>query len=104
MTSPTTDSTRTLFVSNRSGGDGLVRGGVPCTSRGPVCAASAAATQVPKEGGYFPQTMLEQGRDKGDSSHIVDARPILPLAAFFLGDLRDGLPMVRIRCSSTTDS
>jgi len=24
----------------------------------------------------------------------VDARPILPLAAFFMGDLRDGLPMV----------
>jgi hypothetical protein len=25
-----------------------------------------------------------------------DARPILPKAAFFLGDLRDGIPMVRI--------
>ena len=24
-----------------------------------------------------------------------DARPLLPKAAFFLGDLRDGLPMVR---------
>lgn len=25
---------------------------------------------------------------------VQDARPILPKAAFFLGDLRDGLPMV----------
>jgi hypothetical protein len=26
---------------------------------------------------------------------VLDARPILPKAAFFMGDLRDGLPMVR---------
>ena len=26
-----------------------------------------------------------------------DARPLLPKAAFFMGDLRDGLPMVRAR-------
>ena len=26
-----------------------------------------------------------------------DARPLLPKAAFFMGDLRDGLPMVRIQ-------
>jgi hypothetical protein len=25
---------------------------------------------------------------------VIDARPILPKAAFFMGDLRDGLPMV----------
>jgi hypothetical protein len=27
---------------------------------------------------------------------VEDARPLLPKAAFFMGDLRDGLPMVRI--------
>jgi hypothetical protein len=26
---------------------------------------------------------------------VPDARPLLPKAAFFMGDLRDGLPMVR---------
>jgi hypothetical protein len=29
-----------------------------------------------------------------DWGEVVDARPILPKAAFFMGDLRDGLPMV----------
>jgi hypothetical protein len=32
-------------------------------------------------------------RDRDDAFHR-DARPILPKIAFFLGDLRDGLPMV----------
>lgn len=27
---------------------------------------------------------------------VSDARPLLPKAAFFMGDLRDGLPMVRL--------
>lgn len=31
-----------------------------------------------------------------DQDHVQDARPILPRAAFFMGDLRDGLPMVRV--------
>ena len=31
-----------------------------------------------------------------DWGEVVDARPILPKAAFFMGDLRDGLPMVRL--------
>jgi len=31
-------------------------------------------------------------------SAVQDARPILPKAAFFLGDLRDGIPMVRHSC------
>jgi hypothetical protein len=30
-----------------------------------------------------------------DEQWAPDARPLLPKAAFFLGDLRDGLPMVR---------
>lgn len=30
-----------------------------------------------------------------DWGEVIDARPILPKAAFFMGDLRDGLPMVR---------
>ena len=29
-----------------------------------------------------------------------DARPLLPKAAFFMGDLRDGLPMVRTDCTA----
>lgn len=29
-----------------------------------------------------------------DWGEVIDARPILPKAAFFMGDLRDGLPMV----------
>ena len=41
-----------------------------------------------------PQTsasLVDQDEDWGE---VVDARPILPKAAFFMGDLRDGLPMV----------
>ena len=30
-------------------------------------------------------------------SWAEDARPLLPKAAFFMGDLRDGIPMVRKR-------
>jgi hypothetical protein len=33
--------------------------------------------------------------EEWDLQPAPDARPILPKAAFFLGDLRDGLPMVR---------
>jgi len=32
---------------------------------------------------------------KASSFDIVDARPILPIVSFFMGDLRDGLAMVR---------
>jgi hypothetical protein len=32
---------------------------------------------------------------KKEWGEVLDARPILPKAAFFMGDLRDGLPMVR---------
>ena len=28
---------------------------------------------------------------------LQDARPLLPLASFWIGDLRDGLPMVRYK-------
>jgi len=35
---------------------------------------------------------------------VLDARPILPKAAFFLGDLRDGLPMVRNSKSNHIES
>lgn len=33
--------------------------------------------------------------DEENWEQVQDARPILPNAAFFMGDLRDGLPMVR---------
>jgi hypothetical protein len=32
--------------------------------------------------------------EKNGYTALHDARPILPKIAFFLGDLRDGLPMV----------
>jgi hypothetical protein len=38
-----------------------------------------------------PSLPMEQ-----ESWEVPDARPVLPSAAFFMGDLRDGLPMVRI--------
>jgi hypothetical protein len=38
-----------------------------------------------------PSLPMEQ-----ESWEVPDARPLLPSAAFFMGDLRDGLPMVRI--------
>lgn len=37
-----------------------------------------------------------------DYSHVQDARPILPKAAFFMGDLRDGLAMVRVVMETLT--
>lgn len=45
----------------------------------------------------------QKSNDEGDVHHdedwgeVIDARPILPKAAFFMGDLRDGLPMVRTK-------
>lgn len=34
--------------------------------------------------------------EEGEQLGARDARPLLPKAAFFMGDLRDGLPMVRM--------
>ena len=57
---------------------------------------------------YYHEQQLRAAQNRGQednddnwSSHhrapqVVDARPILPLAAFYMGDLRDGLPMVWI--------
>ena len=45
----------------------------------------------------FGVFLPELGFYQDDWNHInevQDARPILPLAAFYMGDLRDGLPMV----------
>jgi hypothetical protein len=74
------------------------RAGVPSTSTATVCTAPPATAQL-REGtnGSDQQQALPPGgsaEDRSDISHVVDARPILPLAAFFMGDLRDGLPMV----------
>ena len=43
----------------------------------------------------------EDNESDNDNIFLHDARPLLPKAAFFMGDLRDGLPMVRpyITCS-----
>jgi hypothetical protein len=35
--------------------------------------------------------------EEWDVQPAPDARPLLPKAAFYMGDLRDGLPMVRYR-------
>lgn len=54
------------------------------------CSLRRAATPIsPSEEG--PQIRQE---DWDQRCEIVDARPILPRAAFYMGDLRDGLPMV----------
>jgi hypothetical protein len=52
---------------------------------------SVAAHQLP----LGAEEVMVQG-----SWELPDARPLLPKAAFFMGDLRDGLPMVRILFSS----
>ena len=49
----------------------------------------------PSDGG--PQPSQDEMPLKKD---IEDARPILPLAAFYMGDLRDGLPMVSLQLFS----
>ena len=36
----------------------------------------------------------ENHTDEWIAETAIDARPLLPKAAFFIGDLRDGLPMV----------
>jgi hypothetical protein len=41
-----------------------------------------------------PEPTESFGEEAWDVIPAMDARPILPKAAFFLGDLRDGLPMV----------
>jgi hypothetical protein len=100
LTSLTTDSTRTLFTSNESGAATMRRTGVPSQ-----CAAQAAAAQVRQgtTGTGRQQPLGGSAEDRGDIPHVVDARPILPLAAFFMGDLRDGLPMVSLfGCLSST--
>ena len=43
----------------------------------------------------------EQGVDEEWGLPVQDARPLLPLASFWIGDLRDGLPMVRSTTTKT---
>ncbi|KAG7360397.1 major facilitator superfamily transporter [Nitzschia inconspicua] len=38
-------------------------------------------------------------KEKGASWEAFDARPLLPKAAFFMGDLRDGLPMLNMQAA-----
>lgn len=42
------------------------------------------------------QSALSKGSIYEEEWEVFDARPILTKASFFMGDLRDGLPMVRI--------
>jgi len=44
--------------------------------------------------GNFPGSFMEQTSTSWEKK-VKDARPLLPKAAFFIGDIRDGLPMVR---------
>ncbi|KAL7579539.1 hypothetical protein ACA910_007914 [Epithemia clementina (nom. ined.)] len=41
----------------------------------------------------------ESSESDNDSSFFKDARPLLPKAAFFMGDLRDGLPMLNMQAA-----
>ena len=88
-------------TSNNNLGGTHAAGGVaaPVTT----CAAQAAASHIAQvrqgqsspafQDPHLPQH--QQNPDEwGDIPQVVDARPILPLAAFYMGDLRDGLPMV----------
>jgi hypothetical protein len=55
----------------------------------------------PTNGSSRQEHQSTNSNDEDDDYHdedwgeVLDARPILPKAAFFMGDLRDGLPMVR---------
>ena len=68
-----------------------------------TCAAQAAAAHLAQvrqnetSSAFQDPNRPQQPKNEEDWSDIpqvVDARPILPLAAFYMGDLRDGLPMV----------
>ena len=41
----------------------------------------------------------KQRQEGDDEMYVGDARPLLPKVAFFMGDLRDGLAMVRRMCA-----
>ena len=44
----------------------------------------------------------QEGESQPAVSYSSDARPLLPKASFFMGDLRDGLPMVRFPSDQTS--
>jgi hypothetical protein len=62
-------------------------------SRSPSQQASPAVVQ--EDTRNISATNESFDEEEWDLQPAPDARPILPKAAFFLGDLRDGLPMVR---------
>jgi hypothetical protein len=67
------------------------------SGEGSSCGGAPAqqAAQLPQD--YLPSSQQAPSVEEGSNIRpIVDARPILPLAAFFMGDLRDGLPMVSL--------
>jgi hypothetical protein len=61
-------------------------------SRSPSQQASPAVVQ--EDTHNISATNESFDEEEWDLQPAPDARPILPKAAFFLGDLRDGLPMV----------
>ncbi|CAB9514773.1 MFS-type transporter [Seminavis robusta] len=94
-----TESTNTIFASNTT---------APSVAAPTTCAAQAAAAHVRHGSSYGvgpqqpqPQQPPGAAEDWGDIHvpQVVDARPILPLAAFYMGDLRDGLPMLNMQAA-----
>lgn len=92
-------------INNVYGPNNHAAAGVGAASSGPptTCAAEAAAAhsaqvrQIQSSSGFQDTNDSQQpceAEDWSDIPQVVDARPILPLAAFYMGDLRDGLPMV----------
>jgi MFS family permease len=60
---------------------------------GKPCNSVADLTKTESDKGPGPTTADEKSPFDG----VLDARPILPLAALFMGDLRDGLPMLNMQ-------
>lgn len=57
---------------------------------------------VTEDYGFMPSRNLSNDGSlpsprQWDSQAVVDARPILPNASFFMGDIRDGLPMINMQ-------
>lgn len=55
--------------------------------------SNVTTTQLPAH--YYNNMEEEYPIAEEYANLAIDARPILPNASFFMGDLRDGLPMVR---------
>lgn len=88
-----TDSASSYVRDNTSRNNKTASVAEKASTTASACAAEAAANHASE----YHQSHGGPQSPRDDWSHInevVDARPILPIAAFYMGDLRDGLPMV----------